>query len=538
MSLLTKEVEVTWNNYHKKYYVDKGYTFTNIFEKFIVAIENLSLNSQALVEVKCDSCGTIFWVKYKHYLENCYVAQSEESFCKICYSQMILPSCSKPQSYWSSENNALFELKTYIEKYGTLKNMHKNKDGRRISVSLNTYKYNKENLCNKLGFNYLELRERNYPFGYFEDYTNFKTELYILADKLNRIPKLNEIMDNFQIGQVLLEKHGGMKHVYDLLSEKYNSLLKDDSGFYNRSNYEYIIAQFLIHNNVYYLREQHPFPYPYHNLRSDFTLFNNNGDIFQLELWGFYVETDRSKRYLDYKNKRKLKESLYQKYNINLISLNGDLLNGKYDKVQSNICELLNQYVDNKLHNMDFHIFMSPKDFTDIELYDEIMKLSDDSRFTPFEEVLKNHSSLHVEMNKRYGNLNGFAKRFNILTHSKCGLWDKDLIFKIMLHMYNTYGKLLYTEEIKKINSLKQDDMLMGFICGVRHVYVGIIDAYLDFYELILINNKSLKNDDILYLQRLSNGRFFTTRTATPERREKAQILLDTYCLNHKEGVA
>lgn len=50
-------VQTIWNNFTKKYYVNKGYKFTKIFDIFYVDIKDLKENSNAKIICYCDYCG-------------------------------------------------------------------------------------------------------------------------------------------------------------------------------------------------------------------------------------------------------------------------------------------------------------------------------------------------------------------------------------------------------------------------------------------------------------------------------------------------
>ena len=87
---------------------------------------------------------------------------------------------------------------------------------------------------------------------------------------------------NLDIPSSTIQYFGGIEKLKNDIGYIGEDLI-DDSGFRNRSHYEYIVAQFLIYNNISYIREQHPFPKPYDNLRSDFTFEKSNGDIYHLK---------------------------------------------------------------------------------------------------------------------------------------------------------------------------------------------------------------------------------------------------------------
>lgn len=57
MAILEKEVEVKWNVNNRERYISKGYNYTNIGEKFIVQLKDLSKGCTSKVTRVCDQCG-------------------------------------------------------------------------------------------------------------------------------------------------------------------------------------------------------------------------------------------------------------------------------------------------------------------------------------------------------------------------------------------------------------------------------------------------------------------------------------------------
>lgn len=65
--IITKTVNMSWNSYNKKYYIDLGYNFTKMREKFKIKIEDLNKNSHSKVIVACDHCKAEREIAYKDY---------------------------------------------------------------------------------------------------------------------------------------------------------------------------------------------------------------------------------------------------------------------------------------------------------------------------------------------------------------------------------------------------------------------------------------------------------------------------------------
>lgn len=57
--LITKTVKLKWNKRNKDYYINKGYNFTFLGDKFEINANDLTKGSHKEVVVKCDYCGNI-----------------------------------------------------------------------------------------------------------------------------------------------------------------------------------------------------------------------------------------------------------------------------------------------------------------------------------------------------------------------------------------------------------------------------------------------------------------------------------------------
>jgi len=68
----TKEINIKWNSYTKKYYINLGYKFTKLNDIFKIKIEHLQLNSHYIVDVECDNCHKKIKKDYKSY-NNCLI---------------------------------------------------------------------------------------------------------------------------------------------------------------------------------------------------------------------------------------------------------------------------------------------------------------------------------------------------------------------------------------------------------------------------------------------------------------------------------
>lgn len=92
--LISTEVDVSWNAKTKKHYVDAGYTFTKMGDRFPVLIDDLTTGSNEKVIVKCDYCGATYAVEYFRYLDG-RSGEIKRDCCKKCKNIKIRETLHK-----------------------------------------------------------------------------------------------------------------------------------------------------------------------------------------------------------------------------------------------------------------------------------------------------------------------------------------------------------------------------------------------------------------------------------------------------------
>lgn len=424
---------------------------------------------------------------------------------------------------WSSKEDVLKKLNLYIQSQGgSLINCKAKDRWHYIVKSCKKYNYDIVELCEELGYDYLEARKYRELRSCYSNYDNLKSTIKLFIDKNGYFPTQKELFYDLHISSHILKKYGGINRIKDDMNYIGNDLI-DDLGFRNHSHYEYIIAQFLIYNNIPYLREQHPFPNPYDNYRSDFTFKKKNGETYHLEVWG-YTNKDNSRIAEKYNKTKNQKIQLYKKYNIKFISINPNLFSSTLDDLQLNLKDVLSEILESDLNMIDSNLLIYPYKMNDEELFDEIMKFSKDGITLPTKsDFSQNNISLLYEVLKRFGNYSNFAKKFKVLLNKKYNFWNEDFVYDRLTKIHEKYGYLPSTSEIK-LNKLAKDDYLfIGIIDGIKSVFGNITNGYLSFYEKCKINNVSLSDSDIQYL---SNIQRFKKKYITETDRQRAYDIL------------
>lgn len=86
--LISKTAEVTWNAKVKKHYINAGYHYTRMGDKFTVDVSDLTAGSGVLVSVKCDYCNKEYKVEYRRYL-NGRDGEIKKDCCDKCKKNKI-----------------------------------------------------------------------------------------------------------------------------------------------------------------------------------------------------------------------------------------------------------------------------------------------------------------------------------------------------------------------------------------------------------------------------------------------------------------
>lgn len=118
--LLSNTATVIWNAKNKKHYVDLGYVFTNMGDKFNVNVEHLTKGSSAIVKIKCDYCGKEYDVVWECYLRMQRKTISEMDACADCIQRKVSDSIV---SKYGSHSNKFYasntkRKETNLIKYG------------------------------------------------------------------------------------------------------------------------------------------------------------------------------------------------------------------------------------------------------------------------------------------------------------------------------------------------------------------------------------------------------------------------------------
>lgn len=111
-------IEVTWVPFVVKYYVEKGYTFTKINDKFLVKAEDLPDNSHKKIKAICDFCGRDFTTEKAAYTQN---KKTGKISCKKCQPKKVKELWQKKygvDNVFMLDSVKEKSKQTCLEKYG------------------------------------------------------------------------------------------------------------------------------------------------------------------------------------------------------------------------------------------------------------------------------------------------------------------------------------------------------------------------------------------------------------------------------------
>ncbi|WP_093051596.1 HNH endonuclease [Salipaludibacillus aurantiacus] len=228
-----QEVLVNWNSKHKKYYMNKGYKFTKLYDEIKVNAQDLPIYSKMKVDVRCDTCG-----RGKKMSFCSYYRQFEKLGFNNCkqHLQSYYENCFDKEGYQllSEVRNAKAELKFICNKgHDGKTNWNKFKNGTRCK------KCRIENRCSLTRFNYQFVKEIFDSRGYqllTESYRNVEQKLeFICPNNHKHFITFSSFYYNLSdCGKCRGMKTGNRdRHSYEYIQEKF----KDRGYFILSPNY-------------------------------------------------------------------------------------------------------------------------------------------------------------------------------------------------------------------------------------------------------------------------------------------------------------
>jgi hypothetical protein len=540
MGIVNNKVVLRWNPYIIKYYTQKGYTYTKIGEPFTVRVEDLNPNSNVYMNVKCDYCGNNLSRKYKNIYDSINNGLVNKYACHTCQSKKMyeeneikleMGTLSKSdKGYWMFKENRIKELYSFLEK-------NNNSIDNMVNLSHDLYRaiYDYDgslnNILSELEIEWNEVCSTKKNL--YEDFDVFKEKIQSFINKYDKFPTKEEINNNLKISQWFIDMHGGMYEIKRKMN--YNDIndLVDDNGFINKSSYEYIVAQFLIHNGVSYKREQYPFPKDEGYYRSDFMFETLDNEIFHAEVWGFDDKYHIGEINQQYRTTKQEKIRLYNKYKINLISIDYNIMSkSSLSVIQEYLKEQFSVINGLLLKEVANEVLLIPSSLSEDEILETIMKFSDNQEYLPTQVVLLQNGlwSYCNEIRKRYGDYYKFAEKVNKKRQDKTYDWDEETIYKALLN-------IVKDEKPIKKTTLKEFGYMGMTNKRDENGSHSLIPVRLDFYQKYLLNGESyIHPEDVKFLNNVvQNIGANVKNKVTIEQQKQALEILKMYQSNNQQ---
>lgn len=485
--LLTKDVELSLHGKNIKRYEDLGYEiprYKNNQGKLVVKkgttitidIKDLSEGSGHIVDIQCDYCGKIIQRKYNEYVarrngfekDSC----SECRYDKIREVNKISAKSVGDNGYWQIKENIISEFIKYINTHKDLSKMRKINP--QLESSMYSNGYYKYELLEELGYSVQDYTTRN-PNGWYDDFNRLSKDIMKIANKYGSFPSHDTVIKELKISNNIFKKHGGYKSIRKRLDGNCSYL--DRSGFYNSSFYEVIVANFLfeILPHGSYKREVLPFPNE-GQFRCDF-YFKHKDKEYYCEVWG-YDDRDASVN-KKYNAVRKIKEDLYKKYSLNLISINGWIFDKmKYEDIVIYLNGIFKKIINSPLKQFKSSNIIPAGYLTDNEILSKIEPYIQENMFPSQVELSENGlSGYYREIVRRHDNLLNFAKKYGLdMKIYNNGYWSVENIDKYFDYMLEKYKRFLSCGELKKENDKKMNK----FYSAARRLgYISLQIGYL-----------------------------------------------------------
>lgn len=524
--LLTKFVEITWINRNKQYYIDLGYKFSNTGDSFLVDINHLQPYSIKKVDVCCDYCleegiENIYQVSYKNYKESKENSLVLKDCCSRCKGKKYKENYTKKQElgllkegdmgYFQFYENRLEKLSLLIDKYKIL-NTNTIEEWNKLYKVLNTHNDDIDQMVCDMGYdpyivlgkgirylnrsiNNRSINNRNKPKKEY----NIKRIKNLVNDFIsdnNRFPMAKEIKQ-LKIPYGFIDEIGGMYALRDLVGYMDRDGLVDDRGYYNKSFGEYVVAQFLIKNEIPYERDTLIFPDNEPKYQSDFTFYPINSNPIHVEVWG--CNKDSGNKLFNYVERREIKDNLYLEHNIKLISVEYDMFYLTYSEMQEKLYSIFKNILNLKIRQTDFHYLIPPSKMSDDEIFKELMSYSSIPNTLPTTSIInqRGRGSLYKEIKKRHKTYDNFAKKYNVWTEHLKIIYrnSRDNINEVFLYILQKHGHLLTREEMVQ----SKDEFISIHASIINNK--GFVKSKLLFYRHCLDNDIVLPKCEMDYIE-------------------------------------
>ncbi len=430
--VIDKTVNVKVDARTYEYYCKRGYDIKHTFYGngnirikrdciINVKIEDLKSTSRVKVNVKCDKCGAMYPREY------CWHVKIGYDLCSVCQKKKmketidyklesgIYENFENDNKYFTgSYNETVKYIDNYIKENNSLKNIAKSNPT--AHARMKHFGINLRELVEELGYCWWELDDKFYQLDYYTK-ENLIKEVKSLQEYLGCFPSHKELKA-YGISTEFFNKHfGSYKNLCKHFG--YVDAYIDKSGYICKSSYEQIFANYLIDNNIKFNREERPFIAP-DNYISDFTLYKNN-EKYYVEIWGLYGAYNRkmSSVVKEYTRKYEIKQGLYNKYNLNLISLYRTDFKSKKNLTYKNLDSIIGDKYDKATEKIETNNWYKLRMVRDVDAFKhQIFDVFGVIEYLPSQTDFHNHKSsvIYSRLLKAFGNIKDCADALGLIT--------------------------------------------------------------------------------------------------------------------------
>lgn len=505
--IISKEVEVYWNWATRSHYEEKGYIFSKERNTFKVKITDLNQKSNVKIKIQCDYCYIVFERGYSRVREMEISNFVKTHSCKKCMGKRGVEEQREKQKrgllsrgdkgYWLFLDNRNVELSSFISRYGSIDKLQKI-DNQLYSAIKRFDERTLFEIVSSVGHQW-ETVSSSAPVSYYDSFNEVKKKIDPLIEKHSRFPTWKELT-LAGVPSKAISRHGGISKLKEKMNYCDDGDLVDDRGFLNKSILEYTVAQFLIANKVSYQRDVFPFDDSRHTC--DFVFETADNKKIYAEMWG-YDRKGASTESINYNKVRNLKQELYSKNNIILISLEYDDMNNKiYKETQEYLKEKFHILQDAELKTFDDVVYLSVNKLSDEEIMKAFMQYSECGSTLPSHEDLLGLGMWKYlrEVQRRHRSFTEFAKMFNIERSNKREIWNEDTIFDAFVDLVLSKNEPINKRTLQKHN-------YYGMQKGLEIVYggKGLTTPKLQFYDKYLDDKYlHIHKDDVIVINKIA----------------------------------
>lgn len=221
--ILNKITNIKWSSSNKKWFEERGYSYTKMYDKFDVKVEDLKPNSSAILKIQCDYCGKKIDRTnhtHNHLIESGSYEYTNKDACSECSKEKLVEVKhirfklglldKSDKYYYFFRENRLNIVNDYIIENKTIDNLS---DCRVIIDMLNNYKENLYDMITELGYN---LNEVCSQLSKFHSYLNEGHIINIFKkfySQYEYFPSNKEIEDKLQLNSYEIFRFGGIDNI-------------------------------------------------------------------------------------------------------------------------------------------------------------------------------------------------------------------------------------------------------------------------------------------------------------------------------------